>query len=94
MIAAPIDLPRVRADERPGLIAVVIAVVLLAISNERSSRARRRAVEAHPAVERRFVIRVLAHAVSVPAWLQLACFRARRASRSWRDAVAAASAPQ
>jgi sulfoxide reductase heme-binding subunit YedZ len=98
-----------------GLAAVVIAVVLLAISNDLSLRklgaTRWKRIQQW---NYWFVALVLAHGVifqviekrtwgfllfevvivSVPACLQLAGFRARRAASGWRSAEAAASDPQ
>ncbi len=110
-------LPRPRIDafglaNDTGLVAVVIAVVLLAISNDRSLRAlgaaRWKRIQQW---NYWFVALVLAHGVifqviekrtwgfllfevvivSVPAWLQFAGFRARRAANGWSDADVAAS---
>jgi sulfoxide reductase heme-binding subunit YedZ len=98
-----------------GLVAVVIAVVLLAISNDLSLR--KLGAPRWKRIQQWnywFVALVLAHGVifqviekrswgfllfeviivSVPAWLQLQGYRARRAARGWSDAEAAASDPQ
>ncbi len=98
-----------------GLVAVLIAVALLAISNDRSLRALGAAKwKRIQQWNYWFVATVLAHGVifqviekrtwgflllevvivSVPAWLQFAGFRARRASKGWSDAEIAASDPQ